>query len=201
MSGDQVAQSLNAPGRDRALRHPDYDRPGRAGPGSLQLMNLLYDYRRPRRASFIGEFEFPLDQHDFIGLKKVLVLVELFRPTNYFNRTILVFQAEQSETVSFLSDLSHEFDDDPSQRDLVSVRRLLYVAAVEARQALDRFSVILQRMATGVKSQRLFLQGQALFPAPLRNGWKRRLLYSRAHHVAEQSCLSGEFVALSPGAI
>src|SRR5262249_53188794 len=133
--------------------------------------------------------------------KKALVLVELLRPADHFHSPVLIFEPEQREAVPLLRSLRRQIDNDSSQRDMIPMRRLLYVTVVEPRQPLDRLGVILQRMAAGIESQRFFLESQTLFLAPGGNGRKRRLFNSRAHRVGEQTRLPGELVALRSRAI
>src|SRR5262245_18548324 len=123
-------------------------------------MDLLNDYCR---AALIREYKPAPDEHDLIGLKEALVFVELLRPADHFHGPVLILEHEQSEAIPLLRGLHRQIYDDSPHRYLIPVRRFLDIAVVEPRHTLDRFGVILQRMAAGIEAQSLLLEGQALF--------------------------------------
>src|SRR5262249_2929782 len=180
--GNKIAQQFKAPGRDGALRHFDYNRPGGDRPGSLQMVNLLGD---DRRAAFVGEFEPPPNEHHFVGLKQVFIPVELLRPADYFHGSVLILEPKQRKAISLLRDLRRQINDDSSQRDLSPMRGFFKVTAVKPRQSLDGLRVILQRMAAGIEPQGLFLESQAFFLAPPGDRGKNRFLDGADRRVSE----------------
>src|SRR5262245_7536146 len=134
MSGKKLAQRVEALCGDGALRHLDNDGSGRARPGSLQMVNLLRNYRR---VTFIGELKPSANEHHLIGLQQVFIPVELLRPADDLHGAMLILQPEQSESVSLFRDLRRQVNDDSSQGDLISVRGLVNVTSVKPRQSPD----------------------------------------------------------------